>query len=41
MQQQSLVNSGKRAYDVLNVVCTDGGTKRSFYFDITGYFGKI
>jgi len=38
---QSLVNLHKRAYDRLDVTCSVGSGARSFYFDITSYFGKL
>jgi hypothetical protein len=40
LQSQSLMNSGKRAYDRLHVVCPANKEERDFYFDITPYFGK-
>ena len=37
---QALLQHAGRSYDKLSVTCSDGGAKRDFYFDITGYFGK-
>ena len=38
---QALVNQSGKPYDRLDVICTTGGAKRSFYFDISRYFGKM
>jgi len=38
LQLQSLVMQGGRAYDVMDLQSTDGGTRR-VYFDITPFFG--
>lgn len=40
-KQQSLLHDGKRSYDLMSETCSDGSTSRDFYFDITGYFGKM
>ena len=37
---QSLVSGNGKAYDVLDIEMKDG-TRRSFYFDITAFFGKF
>jgi hypothetical protein len=37
---QSLVSSGGRMYDALDVTIPDGTTNK-YYFDITEYFGKL
>ena len=37
---QSLVSSGGRMYDALDVTTADGTTSK-YYFDITEYFGKL
>ena len=39
--QQSLLQHGDHSYDQLQVVCSTDGSKRSFYFDVTGFFGKL
>jgi hypothetical protein len=39
--KQSLFDHGGKPYDVLDVVCSTGGATRSFYFDISRYFGKL
>lgn len=38
---QSLVHQNGKSYDQLDVVCTVGTEKRSFFFDITNTFGKM
>ena len=38
---QSLLTHGKKTYDRLDTVCPGTNQKRTFYFDITNYFGKI
>jgi hypothetical protein len=38
---QSLVNEKGKPYDRLDTSCTTGGQTRSFYFDISRYFGKL
>lgn len=37
---QSLQHQGKLVFDVLHATAKDG-SKRDFYFDITGFFGKF
>jgi len=39
MQMQSLVQRGKKNYDVLTIQ-TDDGSTRKVYFDIDSFFGK-
>jgi hypothetical protein len=39
--QQSTVRENGRVYDRLHVSCPSTKTERDFYFDITGYFGKL
>ncbi len=39
MEQQSLLSATGREYDRLDVRLADG-TRRSYFFDITGFFGK-
>jgi len=39
--RQALVSAGGRSYDILSATCSDGGAERSFFFDITGFFGKL
>ena len=38
---QSLVTHAGKPYDVLATVCSNGGATRSFFFDISSYFGKM
>ncbi len=38
---QALLNQNGRDYDRLDAQCTVGGAKRSFFFDISSYFGKL
>jgi hypothetical protein len=38
--QQALIHKNGKSYDQLDVDCTVGGEKRSFFFDITSTFGK-
>lgn len=38
-RDQSLLNQGKRVYDVMNFTMPDG-SRHTVYFDITDYFGK-
>ena len=38
---QSLATDKGKPYDVLDAVCTVGGAERTFYFDISRYFGKL
>lgn len=40
MQGQSLIENEGRAYDRLDIVLKDGSQK-SYYFDITEFFGKF
>lgn len=37
---QSLLNKGGRFYDTLDIT-TSSGEHKTFYFDITGFFGKL
>ncbi len=39
--RQAMVTRDDIAYDVLSAVCTRGLSRRNFYFDITGYLGKL
>jgi hypothetical protein len=39
VKRQSLVNEAGRAYDVMEMVATDG-SERSYFFDISKSFGK-
>lgn len=38
-EMQSLNYQNKKPYDILNIITADG-TKKSVYFDISGFFGK-
>lgn len=38
--KQALVHQGGRYYDVLDIT-TANGEQKTFYFDITGFFGKL
>ena len=40
MHDQSLLNQGQRAYDVMNFTMPDG-SEHTVYFDITDFFGKM
>ena len=40
LDTQSLLTNNGKTYDRLDVECTAGGKKRSFYFDITNSFGR-
>ncbi len=40
LDSQSLMTHGGKYYDVLNITLRKGG-KRSYYFDISRFFGKI
>ncbi|HEX3466771.1 MAG TPA: hypothetical protein VHT05_01580 [Candidatus Elarobacter sp.] len=37
---QSVTRVGDRWFDVLQATCPDGGATRTFFFDITSFFGK-
>lgn len=39
LSMQSLISGNGKNYDVLDIEMKDG-TRRSFYFDITSFFGK-
>lgn len=38
---QTLLTANRRPYDKLDATCTEGNAKRSFFFDITLFFGKF
>ena len=38
-QEQSLLSENGKDYDILTIRCPEGA--RSFYFDITDFFGKM
>jgi len=40
LAMQALLHEDGRTYDRLDVELTDG-TRRSYYFDITGFFGRL
>ena len=40
LDEQSLLHKDGKSYDQLDVECTAGGEKRTFFFDITDSFGK-
>jgi hypothetical protein len=40
MRGQALMHQGNRAYDRLDIVLSDG-TEKSYYFDITEFFGQL
>ena len=37
---QSLITGNRKSYDLLTIELKDG-SRKSFYFDITGFFGKF
>jgi hypothetical protein len=41
MQKQSLQNHANREYDILHVACPSTNVERDYFFDITGYYGKL
>ena len=38
---QATLSSNHREYDQIDVICSDGSSKRSFFFDITSFFGQL
>jgi hypothetical protein len=38
---QSVRQSNARAYGVLEATCPSNGSKRTFFFDVTAFFGKL
>ncbi|HEY1654238.1 MAG TPA: hypothetical protein VGF86_03905 [Candidatus Tumulicola sp.] len=41
IRSQALLSDGGTKYDRLHVLCPTTKTERDFFFDITGYFGKL
>jgi hypothetical protein len=41
LEQQSLLNHAGKQYDAMAIVLVATGTKKTVYFDITDYFGKM
>jgi hypothetical protein len=40
VEQERLLMAGQRHYDVVTIKMPDG-SQRTFFFDITGFFGKM
>ncbi|MCX7703638.1 MAG: hypothetical protein N2234_06015 [Planctomycetota bacterium] len=41
VEMQQFLEQGGRLYDKIDVTCTQCKKKRSFYFDITSFYGKM
>jgi hypothetical protein len=40
MVSQALLSENGKSYDLINITIIETGKKKSYYFDITGFFGK-